>query len=200
MTKLSYTGGAPFATSRRGGYDSAALAQAKDMIQRLGSYQGASLATGVPIAVLRETFPNRRRNEFNSENLGRRAVLPISSGETMEVAPPKAPERLDNNAVARIVASVVSKQFRIKLSALKKSQGGTKSEIMARMAYLSCISYFTSWDTEKIADHCGYKSDHSMVAAMQKHSIRLDENPEDRDMEKMIRRRIEGKIVAIVGG
>lgn len=196
MSQLSYTGGGEFATSRRGGYDNAALSQAKDMLQRLGSYQAASQSTGVPITVLRETFPNVRRSGFKPGSL-RPSLAPT---EPPKVAPLPPPVIIDNDRIARLVMATVAQRFRLKYADLKASRNGTHHERLARMIFVSNISYFTSWDIEKIAIYCGHNNPESVAPVLRRYEDRISEDPEDRATAKLIRDRIASRIVAVVGG
>lgn len=196
MSQLSYTGGGSFATSRRGGYDSAAIAQAKDMIQRLGSYQAASQSTGVPITVLRETFPNVRRSGFNPGSL-RPSYAPT---ETARVAPLPPPVIIDNDRIARLVMTTVAQRFQLKHSDLKASRSGTPTERLARMIFVANIVYFTSWGLDKITEYCGYNHPDSLTLALRRYEDQLAEGQPDHAEAKLVRDRIASRIVAIVGG
>lgn len=194
MSQLSYTGGGSFATSRRGGYDSAAIAQAKDMIQRLGSYQAAAQATGVPVTVLRETFPNVRRSEFRPSSLMRD---PVSEAKEVPL-PPKV--FIDNEQIARIVMLTISQRMRLKLSDLKVGRTGGTVVKLARMLFLENIMYFTSWNIDKVADFCGYKSTYHLPLVLERLESRLAKQPDDKVTADLIKKRISDRIVAIVGG
>lgn len=197
MSQLSYTGGAPFATSRRGGYDNAALSQAKDMLQRLGSYQAASQSTGVPITVLRETFPNVRRSGFNPASLKSSYVPPVVA---KEVPLPVAPV-MDNDRIARLVMETIARRYQLRYSDLKAVRGNFSSvQRTARMILLESLSYFTSWNLAKIAEFCGYASPDSAFSAMNRWAMRLSDSPDEARESELIRSRIKSRIVAIVGG
>lgn len=196
MSQIAFTGGGVFATSRRGGYDSAALAQAKDMLQRLGSYQAASHSTGVPVAVLREAFPNVRRDGFRPAFLGPAYVAP----EPPKVPPLPPKVFADNDRVASLVKTTVAKHFGLKQKQLQAARGGTALEVKARMIFLSNISYFTSWDMARISEYCGFTHMDSAPAAMRRYEARLADNPDYKAIAEKIRAQITVRIVAIVGG
>lgn len=196
MSQLSYTGGGSFATSRRGGYDNAALSQAKDMLQRLGSYQAASQSTGVPITVLRDTFPNVRRSGFNPDSL-KPSYTPPEPPKEVSLPPPVI---IDNDRIANLVLSTVAQKFQLKHADIKAHGIRTKVGRLARMIFVSNIMYFTSWDFDKITAYCGYSHPDALSAYMQRQEDMLAEDHPDHAVAKLVRDRIASRIVAVVGG
>lgn len=196
MSQLEYNGGGSFATSRRGGYDNAALSQAKDMLQRLGSYQAASQSTGVPVTVLRDMFPNVKRSGFNPDSLKPSYTPP----EPPKVAPLPPPVIIDNERIANLVMSTVAQRFQLKYADLKASRNGTHKERLARMIFVSNITYFTSWDLDRIAIYCGFRNPESLTLALRRYDGQLVEGAKDRAVAKLVRDRISARIVAVVGG